>query len=178
MTVEQWEGSRYTRSSPNTVIVSKEQSINRLNPGWFYLDSITFQGTLAKAAVWRRWWRRKGESEGELDHNQETRTCLAGAASAPGESCQPPHANLIFITTPSQNPTSRHWWLATMFGASVVRQKRERERRERALKELDPPVIPYIKPFGARFDASQLPYFKYRQALAELEAEKQRLEVG
>ena len=59
-----------------------------------------------------------------------------------------------------------------------MRQKRERERRERALKELDPPVIPYIKPFGARFDASQLPYFKYRQALAELEAEKQRLEVG
>ena len=65
-----------------------------------------------------------------------------------------------------------------MFGASVVRQKRERERKERALRELDPPVIPYIKPFGARFDASQLPYFKYRQALAELEAEKQRLEVG
>ena len=95
-----------------------------------------------------------------------------------------------------------------MFGASVVRQKRERERRERALKELDPPVIPYIKPFGARFDASQLPYFKYRQAdqyndkyehkdkcrkrqrhtsqllnfkyrqaLAELDAEKQRMEV-
>ena len=29
-----------------------------------------------------------------------------------------------------------------------------------------------------RFDASQLPYFKYRQALAELEAEKQRLEVN
>ena len=93
----------------------------------------------------------------------------------------------------------------------MVRQKRERERRERALKELDPPVIPYIKPFGARFDASQLPYFKYRQAdqcidkykdkdidkyrkrlrhtgqllnfkyrqaLAELDAEKQRMEVG
>ena len=59
-----------------------------------------------------------------------------------------------------------------------MRQKRERERKERALRELDPPVIPYIKPFGARFDASQLPYFKYRQALAELEAEKQRLEVG
>ena len=96
-----------------------------------------------------------------------------------------------------------------MFGASVVRQKRERERKERALRELDPPVIPYIKPFGARFDASQLPYFKYRQAdqyndryedkdryrkrqrhtsqllnfkyrqaLAELDAEKQRMEVG
>ena len=64
-----------------------------------------------------------------------------------------------------------------MFGASVVRQKRERERRERAAKDLAPPVIPYIKPFGARFDPSQLPYFKYRQALARLEEEKARLEV-
>ena len=27
----------------------------------------------------------------------------------------------------------------------------------------------YIKPFGERFDPSQLPYFKYRQALAQLE---------
>ena len=64
-----------------------------------------------------------------------------------------------------------------MFGASVVRQKRERERKERANKELDPPVIPYIKPFGARFDPSQLPYFKYRAVLAELEAEKESQEV-
>ena len=64
-----------------------------------------------------------------------------------------------------------------MFGASVVRQKRERERRERAAKDLDPPVIPYIKPFGARFDASQLPYFKYREALAHLEEERQNMEV-
>jgi hypothetical protein len=64
-----------------------------------------------------------------------------------------------------------------MFGASVVRQKRERERRERAAKDLDPPVIPYIKPFGARFDPSQLPYFKYRQALAALEAERGEKEV-
>ena len=59
--------------------------------------------------------------------------------------------------------------IGLMFGASVVRQKRERERRERFSREADPPVIPYIKPFGVRFDPSQLPYFKYRQALAILE---------
>ena len=59
-----------------------------------------------------------------------------------------------------------------MFGASIVRQKRERERKERLAREEDPPIIPYIKGFGERFDPSQLPYFKYRQALAELEAEK------
>lgn len=34
------------------------------------------------------------------------------------------------------------------------------------------PTIPYIKPFGERFDPSQLPYFKYRKALAELELER------
>ena len=50
-----------------------------------------------------------------------------------------------------------------------MRQKRERERKERLAREEDPPIIPYIKPFGERFDPSQLPYFKYRQALAELE---------
>ena len=56
-----------------------------------------------------------------------------------------------------------------MFGASIVRQKRERERKERLARDEDPPIIPYIKPFGERFDPSQLPYFKYRQALAQLE---------
>ena len=79
-----------------------------------------------------------------------------------------------------------------MFGARVVRQKRERERAERDLLDLDSrleniilrllkyaltllnsrPTIPYIKPFGERFDPSQLPYFKYRKALAELELER------
>jgi hypothetical protein len=62
--------------------------------------------------------------------------------------------------------------LGIMFGATVVRQKRERERQDRLSRGNDPPVIPYIKPFGVRFDASQLPYFKYRKALAQLEAEK------
>ena len=34
------------------------------------------------------------------------------------------------------------------------------------------PIIPYIKPFGERFDPSQLPYFKYRKALADLETQR------
>ena len=60
-----------------------------------------------------------------------------------------------------------------MFGARVVRQKRERERAERDLLDSDNrQPVPYIKPFGKRFDPSQLPYFKYRKALAELELEK------
>ena len=29
-----------------------------------------------------------------------------------------------------------------------------------------------MKPFGERFDPGQLPYFKYRKALAELEVER------
>ena len=68
--------------------------------------------------------------------------------------------------------------LGIMFGASVVRQKRERERLDRLSRENDPPVIPYIKPFGVRFEPEQLPYFKYRQALAQMEAEKAASEVG
>ena len=36
---------------------------------------------------------------------------------------------------------------------------------------------PYIKPFGPRFDKSELPYFKYRETvrLTQLEATKQQL---
>ena len=62
----------------------------------------------------------------------------------------------------------------------MVRQKRERERAERDLLDADNrQTVPYIKPFGERFDPSQLPYFKYRKALAELELEKgASLEVG
>ena len=52
-----------------------------------------------------------------------------------------------------------------MFGATAVRRKRERERREKAARGLDPQVFPYIKPFGPRFDKRQLPYFKYGQTL-------------
>ena len=52
-----------------------------------------------------------------------------------------------------------------MFGATAVRRKRERERREKAARGLEPQVFPHIKPFGPRFDRGQLPYFKYRQTL-------------
>ena len=55
-----------------------------------------------------------------------------------------------------------------MFGASIVRQKREREREERLARGEDPPIIPYIKPFGERFDPNQLPYFKYRLAISQI----------
>ena len=54
----------------------------------------------------------------------------------------------------------------TMFGATAVRQKRERERRERMERSLDlqhSPYVKFIKPYGARFDKNELPYFKYRQ---------------
>ena len=77
-----------------------------------------------------------------------------------------------------------------MFGASIVRQKREKERKERLAREevatksilykqwnqyvQEPPIIPYIKPFGVRFDPSQLPYFKYRAALAQLQVRSVR----
>ena len=60
-----------------------------------------------------------------------------------------------------------HYVQLIMFGASIVRQKREKERKER-LARGDPPIIPFIKPFPARFDPAQLPYFKYRQSLAVL----------
>ena len=53
-----------------------------------------------------------------------------------------------------------------MFGATAVRQKRERERREKIARALDLQSSPYyIKPYGVRFDRRELPYFKYRLAL-------------
>ena len=63
-----------------------------------------------------------------------------------------------------------------MFGASIVRQKREKERKER-LARGDPPIIPFIKPFPARFDPNQLPYFKYRQTLAVLGRQREQRQV-
>ena len=63
-----------------------------------------------------------------------------------------------------------------MFGASIVRQKREKERKER-LARGDPPIIPFIKPFPPRFDPNQLPYFKYRQTLAVLGRQREQRQV-
>lgn len=54
-----------------------------------------------------------------------------------------------------------------MFGATAVRQKRERERRERLARASEPLIYPYIPPFPARFQAEEIPYFKYRKALEE-----------
>ena len=39
-----------------------------------------------------------------------------------------------------------------MFGASIVRAKRERERKERLARGEDPPIIPYIKPHDVSYD--------------------------
>ena len=41
-----------------------------------------------------------------------------------------------------------------MFGARVVRQKRERERQDRLARDLDGPVIPYIKGSMFRYASS------------------------
>ena len=83
-----------------------------------------------------------------------------------------PYYHNILISCLNLRPDYNVPLLGIMFGASVVRQKRERERRDRLSRDNDPPVIPYIKPFGVRFDPEQLPYFKYRQALAQMEDEK------
>ena len=59
-----------------------------------------------------------------------------------------------------------------MFGATAVRQKRERERRVQGTRLTERKVFPYIEPFGPSFDKSKLPYFKHREAL-EVEKEIQ-----
>jgi hypothetical protein len=61
-----------------------------------------------------------------------------------------------------------------MFGATAVRAKRERERREKLARGAEPTIYPYIAPFPARFDPEDVPYFKYRRALEECK-EKGRL---
>lgn len=67
----------------------------------------------------------------------------------------------------------------TMFGATAVRRKREKERRERAARNSANTIYPYIKPFGnfcsmifnqfctsgPRFDKYELPYYKHRRHL-------------
>ena len=61
-----------------------------------------------------------------------------------------------------------------MFRATALRQKREREQREKAARGLEPRVFPYIKPFGQKFDKNQLTYFKYRHAFRNMDI----LQVG
>ena len=57
----------------------------------------------------------------------------------------------------------------SMFGATAVRQKRERDKREKLSRVVDQQVFPYIQPYGPRFDRNQLPYFKYRETLRLLD---------
>jgi hypothetical protein len=67
-----------------------------------------------------------------------------------------------------------------MFGASAVRKKREREKREKLARGLDPVVFPYIRPFGPCFRPADLPYFRRQAAHAQQEerAGALRGEVG
>jgi hypothetical protein len=58
-----------------------------------------------------------------------------------------------------------------MFGAAAVRNK----KRKTAAEKAELPRGPYIKPFGPRFDAAELPYFKYKKALLEAAELQQNL---
>ena len=53
-----------------------------------------------------------------------------------------------------------------MFGAAAVRNKKLKQQKAAAAQGLKQRG-PYIKPFGPRFDPSELPYFKYKRALSE-----------
>ena len=54
--------------------------------------------------------------------------------------------------------------LLGMFGAAAVRNKKRKAQQAQADATCRGP---YIKPFGPRFDPNELPYFKYKRALAE-----------
>ena len=54
-----------------------------------------------------------------------------------------------------------------MFGAAAVRQKKRLKEQQIAAGGGVVSRGPYIKPFGPRFDANELPYFKYKRALLE-----------
>ena len=54
-----------------------------------------------------------------------------------------------------------------MFGAAAVRQKKRLKEQQIAAGGGVVSRGPYIKPFGPRFDANDLPYFKYKRALRE-----------
>ena len=53
--------------------------------------------------------------------------------------------------------------VVSMLAARAVRNKKKKSAEEKA----EVPRGPYIKPFGPTFDASELPYFKYKRALEE-----------
>ena len=57
-----------------------------------------------------------------------------------------------------------------MFGAAAVRNKKRKSG-----SQAPAPRGPYIKPFGPRFDPNELPYFKYKRALAEAKELQQNI---
>ena len=61
-----------------------------------------------------------------------------------------------------------------MFGAAAVRNKKKKQQTLAAANG-EQPRGPYIKPFGPRFDPNELPYFKYKRALAEAKELQQSL---
>ncbi len=58
-----------------------------------------------------------------------------------------------------------------MFGAAAVRNKKRKAQADRG----EIPRGPYIKPFGPRFDSAELPYFKYKRAIAEAKELQQNI---
>ena len=55
--------------------------------------------------------------------------------------------------------------ISEMFGAAAVRKKKQKALDQ--ANKGDEPLHPYIKPFGTRFDPSELPYFKYKKTLED-----------
>ena len=61
--------------------------------------------------------------------------------------------------------------VVSMLAARAVRNKKKKSAEEKA----EVPRGPYIKPFGPTFDASELPYFKYRVTTQNLTSEMEIL---
>ncbi len=62
-----------------------------------------------------------------------------------------------------------------MFGAAAVRNKKRKQANAAGGAATAAPRGPYIKPFGPRFDPADLPYFKYKRALAEAKELQQNI---
>ena len=60
-----------------------------------------------------------------------------------------------------------------MLAARAVRNKKKKSEQEKA----EVPRGPYIKPFGPTFDASELPYFKYRVTIQNLTLEMELFHI-
>ena len=59
-----------------------------------------------------------------------------------------------------------------MLAARAVRNKKKKKE-----ENVEVPRGPYIKPFGPRFDSSELPYFKYSVTIRNLTLEMELLSM-